>query len=158
MLLPVGGSRRQLCPSPLWRLGSKRESAARLRLSASDLSEINSLDHSTCKTRLTYLESLGITAGGRYRLNQSPYSQSTASNAKSTSHQSLNMPRGAKFSFAYNSIVLDHQAIQTRKAMSRVKANYHLFLRNQPRAPQLRTQDLGPPRKWQVPRMKNLEE
>jgi hypothetical protein len=68
------------------------------------------------------------------------------------------MPRGARFSFAYSSIVLDHQAIQTRRAMSRVKANYHLFLRNQPQAPRFKTQDLGPPRKWLVPKYRDLEE
>ncbi|KIW15560.1 hypothetical protein PV08_05608 [Exophiala spinifera] len=68
------------------------------------------------------------------------------------------MPRGARFSFTYNSIVLDYKAIQTRKAMSRVKTNYHLFLKNQPPAPQFKTQDLGPSRKWEVPRMRNLEE
>lgn len=68
------------------------------------------------------------------------------------------MPRGARLSFAYNSILLDHQAIQTRRAMSRVKANYHLFLRNQPQKPQFRMQDLGPRRKWQVPKMRHIEE
>ncbi|KAG9767500.1 hypothetical protein HRR83_004199 [Exophiala dermatitidis] len=68
------------------------------------------------------------------------------------------MPRTARFSFAYNSIILDHHAIQTRRALSRVKANYHLFLRNQPKGPQFKTQDLGPSRKWQVPKMKNIED
>lgn len=67
------------------------------------------------------------------------------------------MPPSARFSFAYNSILLEHYAIQTRRALSRVKANYHLFLRNQPKAPQFRIQDLGPKRQWQVPKMKNLE-
>ncbi|EXJ85544.1 hypothetical protein A1O1_05908 [Capronia coronata CBS 617.96] len=68
------------------------------------------------------------------------------------------MARGANFSFAYNSIILDHRAIQTRRALSRVKANYHLFLRNQPKVPQFRVQDLQPVRKWQVPKMKIIEE
>lgn len=68
------------------------------------------------------------------------------------------MPRGARFSFAYNSIILDHKAIQTRRAVSRIRANYHLFLRNQPQKPQFRIQDLGPRRKWHVPKMRNIED
>ncbi|KIW88657.1 uncharacterized protein Z519_10703 [Cladophialophora bantiana CBS 173.52] len=67
-------------------------------------------------------------------------------------------PRAPRFSFAYSSILLDHQKIQTRRAMSRVKANYHLFLRNQPRKPQFSLQDLGPRRRWQVPKMRQIED
>jgi hypothetical protein len=67
------------------------------------------------------------------------------------------MPRGASFSFAYNGIKLDYQAIQTRRAVSRVRGNYHLFLKNQPKKPTFNLQDLGPKRKWEVPRMRNIE-
>ncbi|KIV80663.1 hypothetical protein PV11_08149 [Exophiala sideris] len=67
------------------------------------------------------------------------------------------MPRGARFSFAYNSIILDHRASLTRRALSRVKANYHLFLRNQPRVPEFKIQDLGPSRKWRVPKMNSVD-
>ncbi|OAL40141.1 hypothetical protein AYO20_00561 [Fonsecaea nubica] len=67
-------------------------------------------------------------------------------------------PRTPRFSFAYNSILLDHRKIQTGRAMSRVKANYHLFLRNQPRKPHFKIQDLGPRRRWQVPKMRQIED
>ncbi|KIY01479.1 uncharacterized protein Z520_03031 [Fonsecaea multimorphosa CBS 102226] len=67
-------------------------------------------------------------------------------------------PRTPRFSFAYNSILLDHQKIQTRRAMSRVMANYHLFLRNQPRKPQFSLRDLEPRRRWQVPKMRQIED
>ncbi|KIV89218.1 hypothetical protein PV10_08804 [Exophiala mesophila] len=67
------------------------------------------------------------------------------------------MPSGARFSFTYNSIKLDHQAIQTRRAVSRVRGNYHLFLRNQPKKPQFTQNNLGPSRKWEVPKMKSIE-
>ncbi|EXJ92541.1 hypothetical protein A1O3_01093 [Capronia epimyces CBS 606.96] len=67
------------------------------------------------------------------------------------------MPRGARFSFAYNSIILEHHAIQTRHALSRLKANYHLFLLNQPKVPRFRMQDLGLKRQWRAPKMKNME-
>ncbi|EXJ64440.1 hypothetical protein A1O7_00776, partial [Cladophialophora yegresii CBS 114405] len=64
--------------------------------------------------------------------------------------------------YTYNSILLDHQAIQTRKAVSRVRGNYHLFLvRNQPRKPLFNVHienhplGLGARRVWrQVPRMR----
>jgi hypothetical protein len=71
-------------------------------------------------------------------------------------------PRPFSFSYTYNSILLDHQKIQTRRAMSRVKGNYHLFLRNQPRTPlfnvKIETQALGPRRMWRVPKMRDFEE
>jgi len=68
------------------------------------------------------------------------------------------MPRPAGFSFTYNSILLDHQKFQTRKALSRMKGNYHLFLKNQPRTPLFNIKDLGPRRRWQVPKMRHIED
>jgi len=38
-----------------------------------------------------------------------------------------------RFSFVSNGIKLDYQKVQTVNALSKLKANYHLFLRNQPR-------------------------
>ncbi|KEF58066.1 uncharacterized protein A1O9_05989 [Exophiala aquamarina CBS 119918] len=68
------------------------------------------------------------------------------------------MPRpGRGLSFTYNSIKLEHQAIQTRRAVSRVRGNYHLFLRNQPTKPQFKQADLVPKRMWSVPKMTHME-
>lgn len=106
----------------------------------------------------TYLFSKRIiTAGSKDLCSQN--SGTIAFPSKTVPSQgSFTMPHPARFNFAYNSILLDHQKIQTRRAVSRVKANYHLFLRNQPQKPRFTIQDLGPSRKWKVPKMKHLSD
>ena len=69
------------------------------------------------------------------------------------------MPR---FTFAPNPItipvrnlLLEHRAIATRNALSNLKGNYHLFLRNQPQAPVIKQRRLVPKRvkRWRAPRV-----
>lgn len=55
--------------------------------------------------------------------------------------------------FLYAGIPLDYRAAQTRRSLSKLRANYHLFLRNQPKQPENMTRSLviRRPRMWKAP-------
>lgn len=59
----------------------------------------------------------------------------------------------SSFQFVHKGILLDYRAAQTKSAISRLRANYHLFLKNQPKKPEPSRRHLNL-RPWKAPVVK----